>query len=81
MIVCAIPPLRNAIIEDDSILRIVIVEPLGSLGNVYSVFILIFLRANIYLLDPSTAVISNRTILITTLVKLILSPLIGIYVI
>ena len=43
MLLCAIPPLKNLFVHEDSVLRIIIIDPLISLGNVYSVFILLFL--------------------------------------
>jgi len=51
------------------------------IGKVYSVFIMIFLGCNIYLLDQTTAFISYRTILLITLQKLIICPIVGLYVI
>jgi hypothetical protein len=52
MFICAIPPIKNLFVEEDSILRIIIIDPLISLGDVYSVFILLFLGCIIKLIIP-----------------------------
>ena len=81
MVVCCFPVIREQFIKEGSYLKIVVIEPLMEIGKVYSVFILIFLGCNIYLLDKETALIRNRSIVLISVNKLVICPILGVGVI